>query len=315
MHSPKARPLIAAAAATAALLSGCGSSGSGEQTGFLSLGVSDGPIHDATEICVVFDQVEVKGEGPAELFVLDAPEQINLLDFQGMNAAPLLPNTELPVGDYNWIRLGVIAEQGGSGGTGSPLPNSMGCSLGGSYVLTESGAASNIWIPSSAQNGLRIVSGFTIAQGGVTALVAEIDLMKSITEPPGQSPDVIMRPAIRLVDTVEVGTLTGRVSPELATSIDAETELACEPSVYVFEDGVEPNGIEDAVDDPNDPIATALVDESVNESGETVYDYTVGYLLPGEYDVAFTCNGETFDAAPVQDALIEVDVVTEVNFE
>lgn len=309
------RPTISAAAAVAAILAGCGGSGSGESVGYLSLGISDGPIHDATEICVVFDEVEIKGEGPAERIVLDEPEQINLLEFQGMNAAPIFTNNELPAGNYQWIRLGVDAVQGGNGGMGEPLPGSLGCSLGGSYVMTESGAVSNLYIPTSAERGLQLVSGFTIAAGGTTALVAEIDLMKSITEPPGQAPDVKLRPAIRLVNELEVGTLTGRVSPPLATSIDETTELACEPAVYVFDDGVEPNAIEDAVEDPNDPIATALVSESTDESGAVLYRYTVGFLEEGDYDVAFTCDGETFDPAQVKDASIVIGEVTEVNFE
>ena len=46
-------------------LAGCGGSGSGsgEKTGTISLGVSDGPVHDANKVCVAFNEIEFKGAG------------------------------------------------------------------------------------------------------------------------------------------------------------------------------------------------------------------------------------------------------------
>jgi hypothetical protein len=46
-------------------LAGCGSgSSSGDETGFLSLGISDGPVHDAQKVCITFDEIEFKkGDG------------------------------------------------------------------------------------------------------------------------------------------------------------------------------------------------------------------------------------------------------------
>ena len=43
-------------------LTACGGSGSGAggKTGRLSLGVSDGPIHDADKVCVAFHEIEFK---------------------------------------------------------------------------------------------------------------------------------------------------------------------------------------------------------------------------------------------------------------
>lgn len=313
---------IILASILATVLVGCGGSGTGgDATGQLSLSISDGPIHDASEICVVFAEVEVKRSGsPPELITELELEQINLLDFQGMNSAPLFLNNEIPAGDYQWIRLGVDAVLGGNGGTGSPGENSVGCTYSGSYVLRQSDpdAPINLYVPSSAQTGLKIVSGFTVAQGGVTSLTAEIDLQKSVTEPPGLSPDAILRPAIRLVNNLEVGAVTGMVSDELATATitdsTTQAETACAPSVYVFAPDVVPNPIglngDPAAEDENDPIATALV---YNNDATTDYQYTVGFLLPGLYDLAFTCDGETFDLTDVAEdvEIIAQDVVTQ----
>lgn len=320
MTQTERKPIVVLASIIAASLVGCGGSGSGgDATGQLSLSISDGPIHDATEICVEFTEVEVKRSGsPPEVITEFELEQINLLDFQGMNSAPLFLNNELPAGEYQWIRLGVDAVLGGNGGSGSASEKSTGCSYGGSYVLTAQNAPINLYVPSSAQNGLKIVSGFTVAQGGVTSLTAEIDLQKSLTEPPGLAPDAVLRPAIRLVNNLEVGAVSGIVSDDLATATitdsTTQAETACEPSVYVFAQDVVPNPIglngDPEAEDENDPIATALVD---NNDGVTDYQYTVGFLLPGLYDLAFTCDGENFDLTDVAEdvEIIAQDIATQ----
>jgi len=303
--------LFSALTATAVALSGCGGSGSGpnDATGFLSLGVSDGPIHGATKVCIEFTEIEFKGEGPSEVVVLDAPEKVNLLDFQGANAAPILAGHELPAGNYNWMRLGINAVRDGTGGTGDADP--VECDGEGSYmVMKDTGLAHNLYVPSSANNGLKLVSGFTVPANGTADFTAEFDLAKSLTAPPGLDPDVVMRPTIRLVNNVEVGTLTGQVANELATAD------ACEPSVYLFDDGAPPNAIVDGEDDPDDPVATAMVNEQSNDDGTVVeYHYSIGFLLPGDYEAAFTCDGAEFEPADGKPATIVVGELTTVDFE
>lgn len=296
---------------TAALicLAGCGSSGSssGDETGFLSLGISDGPVHSAKKVCITFDEIEFKGDGAPYVVELDPPEKVNLLDFQGANAAPILINQELPAGRYEWLRLGVDALLGSNGGAGDT--GGIMCDGEGSYIVMDDESVHNLYVPSGADTGLKLVSGFTVPVNGSADFTAEFDLMKSLTEPPGLQPDVVLRPSIRLVNNVEVGTLTGEVGAELAT-----TE-SCAPSVYVFDDGVTPNAIDDAeVADPDDPVATAMVNEQVNDDATTTHHYTVGYLLPGNYEVAFTCDGENFEPAAGKPAEIFAQDVTTVDF-
>ena len=79
--------------------------------------------------------------------------------------------------------------------------------------------------------------------------------------------------------------------------------------MFVFNESVMPNAIEEIVDDPNDPVATAIV-----SFGNTAYEYTVGYLLAGNYNVAFTCNGETFSPTEGTAASIIAGAITETNF-
>lgn len=307
MISNKQGRLLSTAVAAALMLAGCGGgSSSGTETGLLSLGISDGPVHDAVKVCIAFDEIELKGDGAP--FVVDPGgiQNINLLEFQGANAAPLLFNEELPAGHYQWLRLGVNAEMGGTGGTGDDAGSNL-CTGDASYMTMEGGMTHNLYVPSGAQSGLKLVRGFTVPANGSADFTAEIDLMKSLTAPPGADPDVVFRPTIRLVNNVEVGTLVGEVSSDLATAD------ACDPSVFVFDDGIAPNPIDTDSDDPEDPVATAMVNEQV-EGNVTSYHYSVGFLLAGEYEVAFTCDGQTFEPADGKPATIEAQTVRTVDF-
>lgn len=297
--------------AMALCLTGCGGSGSGSadgQTGFLSLGISDGPI-DAKKVCIAFNEVELKGQG--EPFAIDPGgiQNINLLDFQGANAAPLLFNEEVPAGEYQWLRLGINAEDGGTGGTGDE-PESPLCVGDASYVTLNDNTTHNLHIPSGAESGLKLINGITIPSNATANYTAEIDLMLSMREPIVNGMDARMRPTVRLVNNIEVGTLTGTVDSGLIPEGECPT-----PSVFVFDDTVVPNPIDPGdVPGADDPIATAAVTGQSNPDGTTSYDYTVGFLLAGEYKAAFTCDGETFVPTNGKQASIAPQETRTVSF-
>lgn len=314
-HLPRTLAVGLLAALALGLAACGGSSDPKDTTGRISLGISDGPVHDADKVCVAFSEIEFKSGADSFVETL-GPTSVNLLDFQGVNAAPLLINFELPAGDYQWMRLGVNAVLGGPGGTGDD-GTSVECQGDDSYIVMDSGSVHNLYIPSGFQTGLKLVGGFTVPAGGSADFTAEFDLMKSVTAPRGLEPDVILRPTIRLVNNVEVGTLTGEVSSGLATGSTLELPN-CDASVYVFNDGVMPNPMDsDPATDPDgllDPIATAMVNEQMNAMEQIEYHYTVGFLLAGNYEVAFTCDGTTFTPAEGKPAEIFVNQLTEVDF-
>lgn len=295
--------------ATAVVVAGCGGSSgpdTTEATGFLSLGISDGPVHSALNVCIEFDSIELKQSGGSEttLIDLDPVEKIDLLQFQGANAMPIVLNHELPAGQYEWMRLGVNAVRGTNGGVGHSGGDV--CDGEASYIVWDDGSWANLYVPSGENNGLKLVSGYTVPVNDTVNLTAEFDLGKSITAPPGQSPDVLLRPTIRLVNNNEVGTLTGQVANTLA---EAEN---CAPSVHVFDDGITPNVIDDSDDDP---VATALVEAQDQPDGSVQWHYTVGFLLTGGYEVAFTCdNGENFEPAEGYPGTIVAGEVEVVDF-
>ncbi|MDH4047091.1 MAG: DUF4382 domain-containing protein [Gammaproteobacteria bacterium] len=278
------------------VLAGCsgGSPGSESGSGLISLGVSDAPVQNARQVCVEFTEAEFKkSDSASQVFVFDPPAKVDLLSYQGMNAAPLLTNEKLEAGAYQWVRLAVDAAQGANGGAGAGM-NDTECVGDGSYIITESGAVHGLYIPSSAQSGLKLNRGFTMPAGGSADFVAEFDLMKSVHAPKGLDPDYIMRPTIRLLDRAETGSIAGEVSALLATQTD------CMPAVYLYNAGESPDDNEDDGElDSIDPIASTMV--SMQNDGR--YLYEIGPVLAGMYDLSFSCDPDD----PVADEMLNYE--------
>ena len=121
------RSLSGLLAASIVGFSGCGGSTPEElqTTGYLSLGVSDGPIHNADAVCISFDEVELHSSGNSTIISVD--EKVDLLNFQGTDVAPLVQTAEVEAGNYQWLRLGIDADQIGAGGAD--------CLGDGSYIV------------------------------------------------------------------------------------------------------------------------------------------------------------------------------------
>src|SRR5210317_893138 len=233
-------------------LAACGGSGSGtddqsQPSGFLNLNVSDAPIKDATKVCIRFDGVELKHADSDERETIDfeQPEVVNLLANQGANSHPIVMGVELPAGEYEWIRLKVQAERGLGGGAEDEDLNSDLCDDGteNSYLVREKTYLYNLFIPSGSQRGLQLIKNIVIPVNRSGDYTAEWDLGKSFNGPPGLEPDVMMKPVVKVVANNEVGTLVGQAADELIVLESCDAEFP--PSVYVFDDGIEPNSLDD----------------------------------------------------------------------
>lgn len=288
------------------LLGACssgGASGDEEGTGQLSLAVSDAPVQEARQVCVEFNEVELKKAGaPNQIIVFDPPAKIDLLAYQGMNASPLFIDETLEAGEYQWIRLGVNALAGGNGGAGAGM-NDTECLGEGSYIVTDSGAVYGLYVPSGAESGLKLVRGFTLPVGGEADYVAEFDLMKSIHAPDGLDPDYVLRPTVQLLDRTETGSIAGEVDATLAT------QAGCMPAVYLFDAGDVPDDNEADDDSASvDPIASAMVE--MRDDGS--YRYEIGPVLTGAYDLAFSCDADDPTADEMLDYTLSPDNSVEV---
>jgi len=278
-------------ASAAALLAACGGGGDGDKakTGTLKLGITDAPVDHALEVNLQFTGVELKPVGGAPFSFDFAPaKNFDLLELNGTTRAMLIDGVEIPAGNYEWVRLKVNAD-----------PNVAGDSY---VVLEQSGGQCEIRIPSGDETGLKLVRGFTVAVGAITDFTIDFDLRKSLVEPPGQMTTVdtcgnqayLLKPVLRMVNNLQVGSISGTVDPNLVLAECPAANAAPYPgNVYLFgpiADSVDPatvvpddyDGVENDANG-NDAITSAMVDPNTG-------NYTIGFVAPGKYKVAYTCD-------------------------
>lgn len=269
-----------------AVLAACGGSsggGEGASTGSLTLRIGDAPVDGAREVVVVFTGVALHGPGGTRNIEFPEAREIDLLAYQNGATVDLLDRVEVEAGEYDWLRLEVIAEQNRNDG---------------SYILFESGQQFPLYIPSGSQSGLKLNRPFTIAAGGITRLVADFDLRKSIIQPPGQSPNYLLKPVLRLMDELEVGSIAGEV--DLAMLATAQLEPGsgpedCAGGLYLFAGADAPP--DDADGDASDGVDPVLFQPLEFDGLNSVVPYQIAFVETGDYTVAATCHFDV-DASP-----------------
>ena len=252
------------------MLAGCSGGGGGDDggTGTISLAIMDAPVHDATAVVVTFTGVSLKpqGDGPAIEINFEEPIQLDLLTLNADNAETLLAAHPVPAGHYNWLELHVDAKHDGDAFD--------------SYATTVSGGLEQIEleVPSGR---VRLVSGLTITANQETSFLIDWNLHKGLNHPVGQ-PGFFLRPALRIIDMTQFGTLTGTVTSLPTTGCTNDPNLDIGNTVYIYAGlSVVPDDF-DA--DAPEPVATTAV-----KLTQTGYVYET-LLSPGEYTVAFTCQ-------------------------
>ncbi|VAX34529.1 putative lipoprotein [hydrothermal vent metagenome] len=290
MKSIKFMCMAALTVLLALSLTGCGSS----DTGTLSLSVTDAPVDGAVSIVVQFTGVQLLStSGELLTFNFETPKTIDLLKLQGGDSALLLDNISVPEGDYPVISLKVNAEQG----------------VLDSYIELADGTKHSLWIPSANETGLMLTQGCSVTANGVADFVIDFDLRKSVFDPDANlGEDYILKPALRMVDNTEAGSIAGTVDVALTTDATCTSGNA----VYIYE-GL--NVTPDDVGSQVEPVATTLITDTNT--------YKAAFLEPGDYTVAFTCqaaddNPKTDDAITFVGAVnvtVSVGVETPTNLQ
>jgi hypothetical protein len=257
---------FALGAAMALGIAACGGSSAGMGMGQMALSVGDAPVDGAQKVVVEFTGVElVPNSGNPVDITFASPKTIDLLNQSGTASAQLF-SQQIPSGSYGQIRLTVVAD-------GDPSH---------SYIVLSDGTMHGLLIPSGAETGLKLVSGFTVPASGVVDYSIDFDLRKSVTCPPGQAPVCLLKPAERLVDNTTVGNIQGSVDPALVP-------IGCTPGVYLYNGTVTaPEDINSAAPstDTNQPLASRVP----VAGSATPYYYQFTFLPPGNYTLAFTCE-------------------------
>ena len=259
------------------ILAACGGGGSGSEPdpfGRLTLRITDSPVTSAKRVVVEFTGLEIKPAGGGEPEVFDfAPRQIDLLALDGGGSEILLSDELLPAGEYESIRLKVNAGRNASD----------------SFIELDDGSIHPLFIPSGNQTGLKLIRGFVIGAGSTHNFTIDFDLRKSVIHPPGLGDPYLLKPVLRLVNNLEVGTLQGKVAPALVVE-------GCAPAVYLFTGA---DVVPDDIGSATQPLATTAVNLDA-ATGD--YLFKLAFVPAGPYTVAFTCAADD-DGAETDDAI------------
>jgi len=265
-------------------LGGCGGGGGSDpETGSLSVNLTDAPVDGAASVVVVFTGLELqRANGTAVSLDFGTTngqantKSIDLIKLQNGVTGALTDGAAVPAGDYQWMRLKVLADKN---------------SQGESYITLLNGAQYPLYIPSGAETGLKLVRPFTVAQGSTTRLVVDFDLRKSVRAPPGQDPNYVLKPTLRLMDQLQVGKITANVdlAALTATQLGSSASISsCKAGLYLFSGAAAvPDDADGDSTDGADPIVfMPIVYDGIN----TTVQVSIPFIEAGSYTVAATCN-------------------------
>lgn len=285
--------LNVARAASIALLGGLmatacgGGSGDSGGSGSISINLTDAPVDSAMEVVVVFSGVELhRTNGETVSIDFDTHRSIDLMRLQGGVTGALTQDATVPAGDYDWMRLKVLATRN---------------SQGESYIRLLSGLQYPLWIPSGAETGLKLNRPFTVAQGSTTRLLVDFDLRKSVHAPPGQEPSYILRPTLRLLDQIQVGRIEATVNLAAITAaqLGASAPVSqCKGGLYLFSGAAAtPDDQDGDAADGADPVIYLPLPFNGVDPTSTV---SIPFVEVGTYTLGATCNFD-IDVADTND--------------
>jgi hypothetical protein len=267
-------------------LASCGGGSSNASSGALSLSLTDAPVDGASSVVVAFTGIDLqRSDGTVTTITFPSTQYVDLLKLQGGATGALTQNASVPAGSYQWMRLKVLADKN---------------SQNESYITLTDGTQYPLYIPSGAETGLKLVSPFTVAQGSTTSLVIDFNLRKSIVAPVGQDPNYVLKPALRLIDELQVGKISASVDLAALTTAQLGSGAAvssCKGGLYLFSGAsATPDDADgDTTDDGgSDPIVYMPIPY---DGVTTAVTLTIPFVAVGSYTVAATCNYDV-DASP-----------------
>ncbi|MBE8604507.1 DUF4382 domain-containing protein [Vibrio cyclitrophicus] len=315
-------------------LVGCGGdSGSSSSTTPITLSVSDAPVDDVKDVTVTFSKVALLPTQGGTTLVYDVyktdengdyvdengdpltdgedpiPLSVNLLDYQGSDALPLIENEVVPVGSY---KLCVFANDGDH-------PTHP------SYVVENDDSIRELTVKGNGAcpqgvgkednaGVLYFNDSFNVNQQS-NDFVVEFDLRRGLKNSSTFPDYTIQRTSVSLINTVETGNIEGTVATTTFGACNPTNDNTFVQSVYLYEgDIAKANMAPIGGSDEVKPITSASV--AMNEA-QTNYEFSLGFIDPGTYSLGYTCtahyDSDEDNADPVADGFEIYDVQNSVQ--
>ncbi|OED84726.1 DUF4382 domain-containing protein [Vibrio splendidus] len=290
-------------------LVGCGGdSGSSSSTTPITLSVSDAPIDDVKDVTVTFSKVALLPQGGGSPLIYDVyktdengdyvdengnplpdgadpiPLSVNLLDYQGSEALPLIENEVIPVGSY---KLCVFANDGDH-------PTDPSYVIENDDMTRELTVKGNGACPQGVGKEdnagvLYFNDSFNVNQQS-NDFVVEFDLRRGLKNSSTYPDYTIQRTSVSLINTVETGNIEGTVASTTFDACRLTTDNTFVQAVYLYEgnidkDDMTPIGGSEEVK----PVTSASV---VLGEDQTNFEFSLGFIDPGTYSLGYTCTAQ-----------------------
>ena len=144
------------------------------------------------------------------------------------------------------------------------------------YLITQTDESIKLKVPSGFQTGIKLVHPFNIVSGSTVGLIIDFDAGRSVVKA-GKSGKWLLKPTIKIIDTLNNATLTGNVT-------DGSVALAgVTVSAQIY------NASATTEADKVVTVASTITDENGN--------YLV-YLPPGTYNIVAVVDGFITSSKP-----------------
>ncbi|MEF3062855.1 DUF4382 domain-containing protein [Ralstonia solanacearum] len=191
---------------------GGGSDGGGAGTGTLHVSMTDAPACGFDHAYITVSKVRVHMSAQASDtdagwtdVALAAPQKVDLLSLTN-GVLSDLGQSALPTGQYQQVRLVLVANQGNT------LANS---------VVPTGGTEQALDTPSATQSGIKIIQPFTVQPNTLVDLVLDFNACRSIVQRGNGT--YSLKPVVSATPTVVSGTISGFVAPaEAGATVLAE---------------------------------------------------------------------------------------------
>lgn len=260
-------------------------------TGSITISLTDDPWEDAMEMRLHVTGIEIgHADGRVVMVAMDGGGMsIDMMQLQNGEARMLADNVEMPMGQYDWMRLMIDPAQ--------------------SHIdLASTGGRHRMRMGGDAVDGLEVQHAFEIGQSQHSEFMLDFDIRRGVQhhDTGMMGGEYRLHSAMRMVDMGESGGMRGAIDPSMIDVNHAECDNAPGGNwAYLYHgDVMEPDDIADAdTDGMPGPIAADRIDLDTM-TGEHRYHF--GYLEPGQYRMAITCSGE-WDEAGDDDHPVDPD--------
>jgi hypothetical protein len=263
--------------------------GSTTPNGSLSLGLSDAPLDNASEVVLVIDQVVLRGNGIADvtidLFNIEGVESetasIDLLQYPGLSQLTIIEDLELAAGTYTAVELGILDGN-----------------LNFSYVIDIEGQK-----PLNADSSRLLLPGFSIEAGTDHSYTIEFELGRSLSDVSDAASYLLGTEGVRVVDNSTSASVGGSISSDLFSAgevCSAKSDPLQGNRVYLYSGhGLVAANLADAHTTDSDTTIPAAaikplaITKPFRNEAFARWDYIIAYLPAGDYTLAFSCAAET----------------------